>query len=73
MTADGMRGLRKRLEEYEVRDERGELIGGAVPHPRMEGYWLAVWAPHDWRDCGIKRYKTRSGAIARVRREKSTP
>ncbi len=43
--------------------------GEVVPHPRMEGYWLAMWKPHGPGDCGFKRYKTQRGALRRVARE----
>lgn len=55
--------------DQEVFGEDGTSIGFAVPHPRMAGYWLACWKPRNRQDSGLKRYKTRQGAIARVRQE----
>jgi hypothetical protein len=57
------------MTDEEVRDESGALIGHVVPHPRMLGYWLAMWKPRTPRDCGMKRYRTRRGAENRVHRE----
>ncbi len=54
---------------FDVLNAQGSRIGAAVPHPRMPGMWLAMWKPRDWRDSGMKRYKTRKGAIARVQKE----
>ena len=41
----------------------GKPIAGAYPHPRMVGYWLAAVPPKDHRDSGLKRFKTRAGAV----------
>jgi hypothetical protein len=50
---------------YEV--VRGDkTIAWAGPHPRKEGCWLAVAPPRDWRDSGMKTFKTRKGAVAFV-------
>ena len=49
-----------------VRDE--QPIAGAYPHPRILGAWLAVVPPRDHRDSGLKRFKSRRGAVAFVDR-----
>lgn len=52
---------------YEVvRD--GKSIAGAFPHPRIIGWWLAIAPPLDWRDSGMKKFRTRRGAVAFVDR-----
>lgn len=52
--------------QYRVTDKAGIYVGDAVPHPRIEGMWMAMWKPLHAGDCGMKRYKTRRGAIRRV-------
>ena len=57
-------------EDYcEVRLDGNGVIGHVGPHPRMPGFWMAVWKPRNIHDCGMKRYKTRKGAENRVVRE----
>jgi hypothetical protein len=34
-----------------------------------KGKWMAEWKPLDWRDCGLKRFKTARGAAAHVRKK----
>jgi len=51
-------------EFYISRD--GKSVAGVVLHPRMEGFWMAVYPPANRRDSGMKRYKTRRGAVGRV-------
>jgi len=53
---------------FDVFDQAGALIGAVVPHPRIEGMWMAMWKPTNHRDSGMKKYKTRRGAIRRVER-----
>jgi len=47
---------------YEV-EQDGKPIAGAYPHPRMIGMWLAVVPPQGWRDSGMRKFKTRRGAV----------
>lgn len=56
-------------EEIRTGGDIGHIIGHVVRHPRIAGYWLAMWPPLTPRDCGMKKYKTRRGAVSRVRRE----
>lgn len=56
---------------YEV-EKDGQIIAGAYPHPRIEGWWLAAVPPIDWRDSGLKKFKTRSGAVRFVEKRTKT-
>ena len=47
----------------------GSWLGAVVHHPRIEGYWMALWRAVDHRDCGMKRYKTWKGACALVEKK----
>jgi len=56
------------LDLVNMIDASGQWVGAVVPHPRIEGYWMAMWKPADFRDSGMKRYKSWRGAVARVQR-----
>lgn len=48
----------------------GKPIAGVVHHPRIPNQWLAMWPPSvERRDSGMKRYRTRAGAVRRVETE----
>ena len=69
--------MRFNFLDIEVNDQKeifwlrdGKLFYySVVQHPRICNAWLATWRPVNYTDCGMKRYKTRSGAIKRVMKE----
>jgi len=65
--------LEPHADGFDVVDDSGKVIGAAVPHPRQEGMWMAMWKPTNANDSGMKRYKTRAGAIRRVHQMVQTP
>lgn len=66
-----MGGLQERLNKVgEVELAAGDaVLGGACLHPRSPSDWMAWWKPRHTRDSGLKRYRTRAGALARARKE----
>ena len=59
--------------EFEVKRPDGSDYGAVVRHPRQESMWMAMWEPRGGRDSGMKRYRTRRGAWAKVQRMAAAP
>lgn len=61
--------------QVEFRLPDGTVIGLAANwnDGHRRGNWLAQWKPLDWRDSGLKRFKTARGAIGHVRKKLSAP
>lgn len=53
--------------EFEI-TRAGVYAAAVVKHPRIPGSWMAMVKSKDWRESGMKRFKTRNGAVRYVSR-----
>lgn len=51
-----------KIGEFELRKPCGDVIAQILFWPFPKGDWLTIKPPEDWRDCGMKRFKTVKGA-----------
>lgn len=59
--------------EWELRKGCGAVVAQVLFWPHYRGDWLTIKDPEDWRDSGMKRYRTAKGGKTYLIKKLSLP